>query len=55
MYVSLPDNLHREPDSLVAYADAFVGAARNKLQPYIASINDKVDDEFLLELFLNYL
>lgn len=49
--VSLKDTAAAEPDSLVAYADNLVSGIREKLSPYIRKVNDKVDDEFAMELF----
>ncbi|MBU9935506.1 MAG: glycerol acyltransferase, partial [Ferruginibacter sp.] len=40
-----------EPDSLVAYADRLVEGIRGTLSPFVRKINDKVDDEFAMELF----
>lgn len=40
-----------EPDSLVTYADGLVAGINGKLSPFIRKINDKVDDEFAMELF----
>ena len=50
--VSLKDsNAMAAPDSLVAFADAFVSAVQNKLSPYITKINYKVNDSLALGLF----
>ncbi len=40
-----------EPDSLVAYTNAFVEKLQEKLTPYILKINDKVDDGLAMELY----
>ena len=50
--VSLKDtNAGAAPDSLVDYSQSFVQEVKEKLQPFIARINDKVDDELALELY----
>jgi 1-acyl-sn-glycerol-3-phosphate acyltransferase len=49
--VSLKDTSAAEPDSLVAYADTLVENIQQKLAPFIAKINYKVDDELALQLF----
>ncbi|MBL0055130.1 MAG: 1-acyl-sn-glycerol-3-phosphate acyltransferase [Chitinophagaceae bacterium] len=49
--VSLKDSSATEPDSLVAFADDMVDAIREKLNPFVAKISDKVDDGLALELF----
>ena len=40
-----------QPDSLVTYAGVFTERVQEKLKPYVGSINDKVDDELVMELF----
>lgn len=42
-----------DPDSLVAYAENYIAKARLQLQPYIKHITDKVNDEFMLDMFIN--
>ncbi len=49
--VSLKDTTAAEPDSLVVYADTLVENIQQKLTPFIAKINYKVDDELALQLF----
>ncbi len=50
--VSLKDsNARAEPDSLVAFAEAFVNAVQNKHAAFVTKINDKVDDSLALGLF----
>lgn len=39
------------PDSLVTYADAFTDAIQNRLSPYVAAINYRVDDDLALTMF----
>ena len=58
--VSLKDTVATAPDSLVAYADTLVENIQQKLLPFIAKINYKVDDELALQpgcrvLLLQYL
>jgi hypothetical protein len=51
--VSLKDTLATaQPDSLVAYTGAFVEKLQEKLGPYIRKINDKVDDDLVMRLFI---
>ncbi len=49
--ISLKDTAAAEPDSLVAYADTFVENIQQRLSPFIARINHKVDDDMALQLF----
>jgi 1-acyl-sn-glycerol-3-phosphate acyltransferase len=49
--VSLKDTASSEPDSLVTYADTLVENIQQRLSPFIAKINYKVDDELALQLF----
>ena len=49
--VSLKDTTAAAPDNLVAYADTLVENIQQKLSPFIAKINYKVDDELALKLF----
>jgi uncharacterized protein len=50
--VSLKDtNAEAQPDSLVAFASAYVEKLQATLSPYIRKINDKVDDNLATELF----
>lgn len=49
--ISLKDTAAAEPDSLVAYADTLTENIRQKLAPFIAKINAKVDDEMALQMF----
>jgi 1-acyl-sn-glycerol-3-phosphate acyltransferase len=49
--ISLKDsNAIPSPDTLVAYAENFVTRVQNELDPYINSIQDRVDDEKSLQL-----
>jgi 1-acyl-sn-glycerol-3-phosphate acyltransferase len=50
--VSLKDTMATAaPDSLVACSDSFVKEVKDKLNPFISRINDKVDDGLALELY----
>lgn len=50
--VSLKDSTAiAQPDSLEAYAESFVDKIHNKLNPYISKLNDKVDDDLVIEFF----
>ncbi len=50
--VSLKDSdAEAQPDSLVAFASAYVEKLQATLSPYIRKINDKVDDNLATELF----
>jgi 1-acyl-sn-glycerol-3-phosphate acyltransferase len=50
--ISLKDTSREAaPDSLVAFADVFVGKLKENLNPYISNIQDKVDDALALEMF----
>jgi uncharacterized protein len=50
--VSLKDTTgEASPDSLVAYADAFVGGLKDRYSSYIARIQDRADDSLVLQLF----
>ncbi|HTE13199.1 MAG TPA: 1-acyl-sn-glycerol-3-phosphate acyltransferase [Chitinophagaceae bacterium] len=50
--VSLKDTATAaQPDSLVAYTDAFVVALKEKYGAYIARIQDRADDNLVLQLF----
>jgi len=50
--VSLKDTASgAQPDSLVTYAGVLAEKLREKLSPYISKINDKVDDDIVMELF----
>lgn len=50
--ISLKDSpATARPDSLVNFTDSFVAQIQNKLSPYIAKLNYKVDDNTALELF----
>jgi 1-acyl-sn-glycerol-3-phosphate acyltransferase len=40
-----------QPDSLVAYTGIFVEKLQQKLTPYIRKINDKVDDDLVMQLY----
>ena len=40
-----------QPDSLVSFADTLVARVQQRLMPYIAKLNYKVDDNTALELF----
>jgi len=40
-----------DPDSLVAYAEAFTASLQEKLAPYISKVNGKIDDELSMALF----
>ncbi|MBS1947450.1 MAG: 1-acyl-sn-glycerol-3-phosphate acyltransferase [Bacteroidetes bacterium] len=52
--VSLKDtNANAQPDSLVAFAESFVPAARRQLAPYIKMLNDKIDDSATMGLLSN--
>ncbi|CAN5658018.1 MMPL family transporter [soil metagenome] len=51
--VRLTDTTIGAPDSLIAFTEAFVGRTKQNLQPYISNINDKVNDELLLDMFNN--
>jgi 1-acyl-sn-glycerol-3-phosphate acyltransferase len=49
--VSLKDADSQEPDSLIAFTDDFVANVQAKLPTYTRSINAKVDDGLVLQLF----
>jgi len=50
--VSLKDTASgAQPDSLVTYAGVLAEKLREKLSPYMSKINDKVDDDIVMELF----
>lgn len=49
--ISLKDTSSIEPDSLVNYADTLVENIQQKLSPFIAKINARVDDEMALQMF----
>jgi uncharacterized protein len=50
--VSLKDTgSAKQPDSLVDFANTFVTTLREKWQPYISKVQDKVDDGLALEMF----
>jgi len=50
--VSLKDSTKgAAPDSLVAYADALVTAAKEKYGAYITKIQDRADDSLVLQMF----
>ncbi len=50
--VSLKDtNAEAQPDSLVAFASAYVEKLQAMLSPFVKKINDKVDDNLATELF----
>jgi 1-acyl-sn-glycerol-3-phosphate acyltransferase len=50
--ISLKDSLAKaQPDSLVNFTDSLVAQIQNKLSPYIAKLNYKVDENTALDLF----
>jgi len=49
--ISLKDSNAVQPDSLVAFADAFVQRIEGKLKPYIRKINYRVDDELAMDMY----
>jgi 1-acyl-sn-glycerol-3-phosphate acyltransferase len=51
--VSAVDSSTAEPDSLVAFTERYVEKIQLQLAPYINHINDKVNDELLLDMFNN--
>ncbi|POY36554.1 glycerol acyltransferase [Solitalea longa] len=52
--VSLKDTLaEAQPDSLVAYANELNTVILEKMQPYVAKVNFKVDDDMALQMFNN--
>ncbi len=54
--VSLTDTTGEvQPDGLVAYTEAFVEKVKGNLQPYVRKIEDKVNDELVMQMFDNIL
>ncbi|MBV4358007.1 trifunctional MMPL family transporter/lysophospholipid acyltransferase/class I SAM-dependent methyltransferase [Pinibacter aurantiacus] len=54
--VSLADTAKEaQPDSLVAYTERFIERVNADLQPYVKKIDDKVNDELVMQMFDNIL
>lgn len=54
--VSLADTTKEaQPDSLVAYTESYIEKINANLQPYVKKIDDKVNDELVMQMFDNIL